>query len=102
MLAINAQSAVARRFGDTATTSLSGDYHPTTVTTMKRTEHRELHNTTPSDPAATTRIEELRARARAATLSYGDIHELQNDLVAHIDPDDTEMLPWADVDETDG
>jgi hypothetical protein len=77
------------------------DRSPITVTGMKRSDQRALYDTTPRDAAATARIEDFRVRAREGSLSYGDIYELETDLVAHIDPDDTEMLPWADVAEAD-
>ena len=45
-----------------------------------------------------TRLEYLRGQIRAESISYGEIAELQ-DLAAHIDPGDVELLQWAGVPE---
>lgn len=68
---------------------------------MKRSEHRALFERTPHNAELTAEVERLREVARRGELSYGEIHDLQNGLVAHIDPDDVELLPWAGVDEFD-
>lgn len=51
---------------------------------------------TTETPAA--RLEYLRAELRAERISYGELAELQN-LVAHIDPSDVELLEAAGVPE---
>jgi hypothetical protein len=48
--------------------------------------------------AARERLEYLRGEIRAERISYGEIAELQG-LVAHIAPDDVELLEWAGVPE---
>ena len=48
--------------------------------------------------ATETRLEYLRGQIRAESISYGEIAELQ-DLAAHIDPGDVELLQWAGVPE---
>ena len=50
--------------------------------------------------ATETRLEYLRGQIRAESISYGEIAELQ-DLAAHIDPGDVELLQWAGVPEYD-
>ena len=46
------------------------------------------------------RLEYLRGQIQAESLSYSEIAELQ-DLAAHIDPGDLELLQWAGVPESD-
>lgn len=68
---------------------------------LKRSEQRALYESTTRSAEANEEIERLRGQAQQGRLSYGEIARLQSDLVAHIDPDDVEMLAWADVDEFD-
>ena len=44
------------------------------------------------------RLEYVRGEIRAERISYGEVHELQC-LAAHIDPEDVELLAWADAPE---
>lgn len=44
------------------------------------------------------RLEAIRASIRAESVSYGELAELQ-DLAAHIDAGDVELLQWAGVPE---
>jgi len=44
------------------------------------------------------RLEYLRGEIEAERISYGEIHELQN-LAAHIDEEDVQLLQWAGVPE---
>lgn len=46
------------------------------------------------------RLEYLRGEIRGERISYGEIAELQ-DLAAHINPDDVELLEWAGVEESE-
>lgn len=63
---------------------------------MNRAEQRTLYASTPHDASALWEVELLRKFAREdRALSDGDIHRLQDDLIAHISPDDAEMLQWA-------
>jgi hypothetical protein len=41
------------------------------------------------------RLEKIRQAIRNENISYGELFELQG-LVKHIDPNDTELLQWAD------
>jgi hypothetical protein len=45
------------------------------------------------------RLEYLRSELRAERISYGELAELQS-LIPHINPDDTELLEAAGVQET--
>lgn len=47
-----------------------------------------------------SRLEHLRNQIEAECISYGEIAELQS-LVAYIEPDDTVLLEWAGVPESE-
>lgn len=47
-----------------------------------------------TEATVTQRLEAIRASIRAENLSYGELAELQ-DLAAHIDAGDVELLQWS-------
>jgi len=49
--------------------------------------------------AGWVRLEAIRASLRAENISYGELAELQNDLIPYITPGDTELLEAAGVPE---
>jgi hypothetical protein len=63
---------------------------------LTRADQRARHQT--PTPEQAERLEYLRGEIRAERISYGEIAELQG-LALNIDPDDVELLQWADVQE---